>query len=281
MYHGALRSAHLVRRRSLSSLAHARFHSPSSPSPSPSPSHAPPWWSSAHLTARRTTHTSANNNQPSGSTPWADGYRAHEEHLLSYADLHARPTSVYASFPPPLPSDQTPFELRHDDLPASVVRPSSSSSSSANSSSSSKASSSDLSSCGLPGGTLGEVVYRRTYARPEDNAQWSNTVRRVVEGTYRMQQWYLSSPAHPAASACSSAPASSSQCNNHTHSESRFDMAKARDSAAEMYERILRLDFVPPGRGLWAMGTPLSLPPSVRSVVCVCVCVCVCVFAFL
>jgi len=32
----------------------------------------------------------------------------------------------------------------------------------------------------------------------------------------------------------------------------------ARTSAEDMYERIFTMKFLPPGRGLWAMGTPLT-----------------------
>jgi hypothetical protein len=41
---------------------------------------------------------------------------------------------------------------------------------------------------------LGELVYMRTYSRIKEdgsNEQWWETIRRVVEGTYRMQQKHI------------------------------------------------------------------------------------------
>lgn len=84
---------------------------------------------------------------------------------------------------------------------------------------------------------LGELVYRRTYSRVKDdgiNEVWWETVQRVVEGCYRMQQRHIQS-----------------------HRLS-WDHKKAQRSAQEMYDRIFTMKFLPPGRGLWAMGTPLT-----------------------
>jgi ribonucleoside-triphosphate reductase (thioredoxin) len=98
---------------------------------------------------------------------------------------------------------------------------------------------------------LGELVYKRTYSRVKEeerggeekpgaslanarNEEWFETVRRVVEGTYGMQRRWIES-----------------------HSLG-WDDIRARDSAEEMYERIFSLKFLPPGRGLWAMGSSLT-----------------------
>lgn len=86
-------------------------------------------------------------------------------------------------------------------------------------------------------GGLGKLVYMRTYSRIKDNGkneQWWETIRRVVEGTYNLQkQWverhYLG-----------------------------WNPWKAQNSAQEMYDRIFHMKFTPPGRGLWAMGTPIT-----------------------
>ena len=84
---------------------------------------------------------------------------------------------------------------------------------------------------------LGEVVYQRTYSRPlEDGTpeQWYQTVSRVVQGTYRMQQRWI---------------------------EERglgWDEKRAQASAQRMYELIFDMKFLPPGRGLWAMGTAIT-----------------------
>tara|TARA_R110000824_G_scaffold102566_3_gene244019 strand:+ start:380 stop:2389 length:2010 start_codon:yes stop_codon:yes gene_type:complete len=84
---------------------------------------------------------------------------------------------------------------------------------------------------------LGELVYMRTYSRLKDdgkNEMWWETVQRVVEGTYNMQKKHIE----------------------------RYDLGwnawQAQRSAQEMYERIFNMKFLPPGRGLWAMGTPIT-----------------------
>lgn len=84
---------------------------------------------------------------------------------------------------------------------------------------------------------LGELVYLRTYSRikPDGtNERWWETVQRVVEGTYNMQRRWIAA--------------------NGLH----WDQRKAQRSAQEMYERIFTMKFLPPGRGLWAMGSPLT-----------------------
>lgn len=84
---------------------------------------------------------------------------------------------------------------------------------------------------------LGELVYLRTYSRLKDDGtqeKWHETVERVVNGTYTMQKrWIIS--------------------HNLGWSE-----RKAQRSAQEMYERMWSMKFLPPGRGLWAMGSPLT-----------------------
>ena len=84
---------------------------------------------------------------------------------------------------------------------------------------------------------LGELVYMRTYSRlkPDGkNEMWWETVKRVVEGTFNMQKRHIDS-----------------------HSLG-WNPWKAQHSAQEMYDRIFNMKFLPPGRGLWAMGTPLT-----------------------
>lgn len=84
---------------------------------------------------------------------------------------------------------------------------------------------------------LGELVYMRTYSRIKDdgkNEAWWETVKRVVEGTYNMQKRHIE----------------------------RYDLGwnawQAQRSAQEMYDRIFNMKFLPPGRGLWAMGTSIT-----------------------
>jgi ribonucleotide reductase alpha subunit len=81
---------------------------------------------------------------------------------------------------------------------------------------------------------LGELTYFRTYSRKKDddtNEQWYETVRRVVEGCYSMQKRWI------------------------VENGLGWDQRKAQKSAQEMYDRIFNMKFLPPGRGLWAMGT--------------------------
>ena len=84
---------------------------------------------------------------------------------------------------------------------------------------------------------LGELVYMRTYSRIKEdgkNERWWETVRRVVEGTYTMQKNWIDSH------------------------ELGWNPWQAQKSAQDMYERIFTMKFLPPGRGLWAMGTAVT-----------------------
>lgn len=84
---------------------------------------------------------------------------------------------------------------------------------------------------------LGELVYLRTYSRfkPDGTQErWHETVQRVVEGCYNMQKRWI------------------------TQHNLGWSDRKAQKSAQEMYDRIWSMKFLPPGRGLWAMGTALT-----------------------
>jgi len=84
---------------------------------------------------------------------------------------------------------------------------------------------------------LGELVYMRTYSRIKEdgkNEKWWETIRRVVEGTYSMQKDWIDSH------------------------QLGWNPWQAQKSAQEMYDRIFNMKFLPPGRGLWAMGTPIT-----------------------
>jgi len=83
---------------------------------------------------------------------------------------------------------------------------------------------------------LGELVYMRTYSRLKidgSNERWWETVRRVVEGTYSMQKRWID------------------------HHQLGWNPWQAQSSAQEMYERVWSMKFLPPGRGLWSMGTEM------------------------
>ena len=84
---------------------------------------------------------------------------------------------------------------------------------------------------------LGELVYMRTYSRIKNdgkNERWWETVQRVVEGTYTMQKNWIDSH------------------------QLGWNPGQAQRSAQDRYERIFTMKFLPPGRGLWAMGTPVT-----------------------
>ena len=84
---------------------------------------------------------------------------------------------------------------------------------------------------------LGELVYMRTYSRLKDdgkNEMWWETCKRVVEGTYNMQKKWIES--------------------HHLG----WNAWQGQRSAQEMYDRMFNMKFLPPGRGLWAMGTPIT-----------------------
>jgi len=84
---------------------------------------------------------------------------------------------------------------------------------------------------------LGEFVYHTRYARMKADGskeKWHETVERVVNGTYNMQKRWIE--AH----------------------DLGWNAWRAQRSAQEMYERIWAMKFLPPGRGLWAMGSPLT-----------------------
>jgi adenosylcobalamin-dependent ribonucleoside-triphosphate reductase len=76
---------------------------------------------------------------------------------------------------------------------------------------------------------LGEIVYRKSYSRmlPDGNHEvWADTVARVVEGTFRLARSYRDLEWQPQAQA--------------------------------MYDLMFNFKFLPPGRGLWAMGSPIT-----------------------
>jgi len=84
---------------------------------------------------------------------------------------------------------------------------------------------------------LGELVYMRTYSRIKKNGKnerWWETIQRVVEGTYSMQMNWIE------------------------QYQLGWNPWQAQKSAQEMYDRMFNMKFLPPGRGLWAMGTRIT-----------------------
>lgn len=91
---------------------------------------------------------------------------------------------------------------------------------------------------------LGEFVYMRTYSRLKEdgkNEAWWETVRRVVEGIYSIQKQHIE------------------------FYRLGWNSTKAQRSAQEMYDRIFHFKFLPGGRSLWAMGTPVIMEKGLSS----------------
>lgn len=86
------------------------------------------------------------------------------------------------------------------------------------------------------GNKLGEIVYQRTYSRvksDDTNEEFYETVRRVVEGCFSDQKDHINKLGK------------------------NWDDVMAQRSAQEMFERMFKMKFLPPGRGLWVSGTPV------------------------
>jgi ribonucleoside-triphosphate reductase len=85
-------------------------------------------------------------------------------------------------------------------------------------------------------GPLGYFTYKRTYARPIESGgteEFWQTCLRVVNGVFSIQKDHCKSLALP------------------------WDDARAEKSAKEMFQRMWDFKFLPPGRGLWVMGTDI------------------------
>jgi len=83
---------------------------------------------------------------------------------------------------------------------------------------------------------VGEFVYQRTYSRLKQNGkkeQWFETVERVVNGIYTMQKEHINT------------------------NLLGWNDKMGQESAQEMYDKIFNFKFLPPGRGLWALGTKI------------------------
>lgn len=84
---------------------------------------------------------------------------------------------------------------------------------------------------------MGEFVYKRTYSRVKENGEheeWYETVRRVVEGTFSMQKRHI------------------------LKNGLGWKERKGMKHAMKMYDLIFNMKFLPPGRGLWAMGSEIT-----------------------
>ena len=85
-------------------------------------------------------------------------------------------------------------------------------------------------------GPLGYVTYKRTYSRTKEDGsseEFWETCKRVVEGVYNIQKIHCRTLLLP------------------------WDEKKSQISAQRMYDKMFNFKFLPPGRGLWAMGTDM------------------------
>ncbi|KAG2782206.1 putative adenosylcobalamin-dependent ribonucleoside-triphosphate reductase [Phytophthora cactorum] len=84
---------------------------------------------------------------------------------------------------------------------------------------------------------LGELVYMRTYSRVKADGtkeRWFETIERVINGTFNMQKKWSQQLGQP------------------------WNEEEINHIAQEMYTRVFQMKFTPPGRGLWAMGSPIT-----------------------
>jgi len=117
-------------------------------------------------------------------------------------------------------------------------------------------------------------VYQRTYSRlveEEDGTarkeQWFETVERVVNGTYNMQKRWIEqhglgwNPWRAQRSAQVRDFVEGRGClSTHFVCSCLLFLALrlTPPTVQEMYDRIFNMKFLPPGRGLWAMGSPIT-----------------------
>ena len=88
------------------------------------------------------------------------------------------------------------------------------------------------------GNALGEITFVRTYSRVKEDGtkeRWYEVVRRVIEGMYSVQK------------------------NHAKENRLPWNDNKAQKSAQEAFDRMFNLKWTPPGRGLWAFGTPMTM----------------------
>jgi len=87
---------------------------------------------------------------------------------------------------------------------------------------------------GFDGSEFGKVVYYRTYSRlKHDGSQetWIDTVVRVIEGIFTIRKWWYELHNLP------------------------WDEIRIQKIARNMAVSMIKMQWLPPGRGLWIMGT--------------------------
>ena len=86
--------------------------------------------------------------------------------------------------------------------------------------------------------SLGEITFIRTYSRVKEDGtkeRWHEVCRRVIECMYSVQKNHAKDNRLP------------------------WNDNKAQKSAQEAFQRMFELKWTPPGRGLWAFGTPMTM----------------------
>jgi ribonucleoside-triphosphate reductase len=89
-----------------------------------------------------------------------------------------------------------------------------------------------------PGVSLGEITFLRTYSRVKPDGskeRWHEVCQRVIDGMYSLQKDHCLANRLP------------------------WSDEQAQRSAEEAFERMFTFKWLPPGRGLWVMGTPLVM----------------------
>jgi adenosylcobalamin-dependent ribonucleoside-triphosphate reductase len=88
------------------------------------------------------------------------------------------------------------------------------------------------------GNSLGEITFIRTYSRVKEDGtkeRWHEVCKRVIEGMYSVQK------------------------NHAKENRLPWNDNKAQKSAQEAFDRMFNLKWTPPGRGMWAFGTPMTM----------------------
>ena len=86
--------------------------------------------------------------------------------------------------------------------------------------------------------SLGEITFIRTYSRVKEDGtkeRWYEVCKRVIEGMYSVQK------------------------NHAKENRLPWNDYKAQKSAQEAFDRMFNLKWTPPGRGMWAFGTPMTM----------------------
>lgn len=108
-------------------------------------------------------------------------------------------------------------------------------------------------------GGLGQVVYARTYSRLKEdgtNERWHETVRRVVEGSFTLQRDHHRAlgDLDPGRRGMVAEGPSDLPCDGKAGPALE---AELEGEARATYDALFHCKFLPAGRGLWAMGTPI------------------------